>query len=116
MWKAKKKVPDIMLATGACYTSVYSIWRKYQAEGKKSIAVRPRGDKLGEGRHLTPEQELRIQKQIIDKHPDQPKLDFAFFPTQYITTFRIPSCEFVPVLRIAVIKRHTESCHPVESR
>jgi len=52
MWKANCKVPDIIAATGASYTSVYLIWRQYQENGKKSIAVRPRGHKHGDGRHL----------------------------------------------------------------
>lgn len=99
MWKAKKKVPDIMLATGACYTSIYSIWRKYQTEGIKSVIVRPRGNKFGEGRHLTPEQEHSIRKQIIDKHPDQLKLDFALWTRGAVRLLIKQDCGFEMPIR-----------------
>jgi transposase len=99
MWKAKKKVPDIMLATGASYTSVYTIWRKYQAEGLKSITVRTRGNKFGEGRHLTPEQELSIRKQIIDKHPDQLKLDFTLWTRGAVRLLIKQECGFEMPIR-----------------
>jgi len=69
MWKAKCKVPDIIAATGASYTSIYLIWRQYQENGKKSIAVRLRGHKHGDGRHLTPEQELQIQSRSSTSIP-----------------------------------------------
>ena len=38
-----------------------------------------RGNKTGDGRRLTPEQEHLIQRKIIDKDPDQLKLDFALW-------------------------------------
>lgn len=99
MWKAKKKVPEIMQATGAGYTSVYSIWRKYQAEGSKSITVRSRGNKFGDGRHLTPDQELSIRKQIIDKHPDQLKLDFALWTRGAVRLLIKQECGFEMPIR-----------------
>jgi transposase len=99
MWKARCKVPEIMAATGACYTSVYLIWRQYQAKGNKAIAVRPRGHKHGDGRHLTPEQELHIQKQIIDKHPDQLKLDFALWTRGAVRLLIKQECGFEMPIR-----------------
>ena len=99
MWKAGKKVPEIMQATGACYTSVYSIWRKYQAEGSKSITVRARGNKFGEGRHLTPDQEMSIRKQIIDKHPDQLKLNFALWTRGAVRLLIKQECGFEMPIR-----------------
>jgi transposase len=79
MWKANSKVQDIMAATGACYGSVYNIWRDYKTKGKTAIPVHPRGHKLGDGRHLSEDQEKSIQKMIIDKAPNQLKLDFALW-------------------------------------
>lgn len=94
MWRAKCKAPEIMAATGASCSSVYLIWRQYQAKGKKAIAVRPRGHKHGDGRHLTPEQELHIQKLIIDKHPDQLKLDFALWTRGAVRLLIKQECGF----------------------
>jgi len=90
-WKAENKPSEIMDATGACLSTIHQIWRKYQAEGKKSIAVRARGHKMGDCGLLSPEQEALIRKQIIDKHPDQLKLNFALWThgavDQLIETF-----------------------------
>ncbi len=79
MWKAGNTPAEMMAATGACLSTIHQVWRKYQVEGKKSIAVHARGHKMGDGRHLSPEQEALIQKQIIDKHPEQLKLNFALW-------------------------------------
>jgi len=99
MWKAGKKVPEIMDATGSCYTTVYTIWRRYQAEGKKSIAPQPRGHKVGEGRHLTPEQELYLKNEIVDKHPDQLKLDFALWTREAVRQLIRQECRFEMPIR-----------------
>jgi transposase len=92
MWKAGKKVPEIMEASGVCYTTVYSIWKKFQAEGRKSITAGIRGHKFGQGRHLTPEQETSIRNGIIDKHPNQLKLDFALWTRGAVRLLILQEC------------------------
>ena len=84
MKKAGSRVCDIMEATGASYFAVYSGWKNWQENGSKALKVIPRGVKFGERRTLTPEQELSLQKKIIDKHPDQLKLDFALWTRQAV--------------------------------
>lgn len=79
MWKAERTVTEIIEATGACFSSVYSIWRKYQKVGNSAVVSRPRGLKLGENRTLNAGQEKRLQSMIIDKQPDQLKMDFALW-------------------------------------
>lgn len=93
MWKAGKKVQEIMDATCACYTTVYTIWKKYQADGEGSLLPLTRGHKLGDGRHMTPAQEKDIQKAIIDKHPDQLKLDFALWTRGAVKQLIKQKCE-----------------------
>lgn len=46
---------------------------------KKNLRVNHGGRKLGEGRHLTDEQERQIKRLIIDKTPDQLKMDYALW-------------------------------------
>lgn len=62
------------------YPDTVGRWcRDYEKHGAKGIKVKTRGRKPGEKRTLTPEQEKRIQKAIIDKEPDQLKFPFALW-------------------------------------
>ena len=45
----------------------------------KELALKKRGPKLGDNRLLSDDQEARIKKLIIDKTPDQLKLDYALW-------------------------------------
>ena len=56
----------------------------------------PRGRPLGDGRTLTPEQEDRIRKDIVDKTPDQMKLRFALWNAQAVRVY-IKQCFLVDV-------------------
>lgn len=53
--------------------------RQYAKHGTKGIQIKKRGRRHGDQRTLTPEQEKRIQKAIVDKEPDQLKLPFALW-------------------------------------
>lgn len=79
MRKAGKTYAEIAVATGASVSAAYRIWVRYKHEGAKALKPGHRGIKLGDGRHLSPEQERQIQRKIIDKHPDQLKMDFALW-------------------------------------
>lgn len=94
MKQAGSRVCDIMEATGASYFSVYTNWKKWQENGADSLQVIPRGVKFGERRHLTPEQEKTIQKKIIDKHPNQLKLDFALWTRTAVQQLIKQECGF----------------------
>lgn len=54
-------------------------WKLYQAEGVKGLKEKKRGVKSEDVRRLSKEQERSIQKMIIDKHPEQLKLNFALW-------------------------------------
>ena len=55
-------------------------WNKgYRANGLKGISEKTRGRKEGLKRTLNIEQEKEIQRDIIDRHPEQLKLSFALW-------------------------------------
>ena len=60
-------------------------WLKSYAEkGAAFYKPRPRGRRLGECRQLSVEQEVLIRKLLIDKVPEQLKLDFALWTRQAV--------------------------------
>ena len=99
MRRAGKKVHEIMEATGASYFSVYTNWKEWQAKGSASLKVIPRGVKYGERRHLTPDQETEIQKKIIDRQPNQLKLDFALWTREAVRQLIKQECGFEMPIR-----------------
>jgi len=56
-----------------------TIWQLYLKNGIDSLKPKLRGRKLGEHRHLTVEQEAAVKKLLVDKTPDQLKLQFALW-------------------------------------
>ena len=65
--------------------TVMSAHRAYRAGGWAAVNVKPRGRKQGEGRQLTPDQEMEIRRLICDKTPDQLKLGFALWNRQAVS-------------------------------
>lgn len=51
--------------------------RAYGEGGWAAVEVEPRGRKQGEGRQLTPKQEVEIRRLICDRTPDRLELGFA---------------------------------------
>ena len=51
-------------------------WRK---DGSKALKPALPGRPLGSGRRLSSEQEAKLKRQLVDKTPDQLKLDFALW-------------------------------------
>lgn len=84
MKKANKSIDEIMDATGACVSSVYTIWHCYKAGGAASLAPKKRGNKFGQRQHLSQAQEKLIQSYIIDKCPEHYKMDFALWTCQAV--------------------------------
>lgn len=58
--------------------------RAFESEGAKGLKEAPRGRPVGVGRVLTPAQEDRIKKDIVDRTPDQMKLRFALWSAQAV--------------------------------
>lgn len=73
--KQGKTTAEVVEITGAKERTVQSTWKKYSEGGFSAIRLKTRGRKTGEARTLTPEQERQIQDIIIDKTPEQMKLE-----------------------------------------
>ena len=65
--------------TGLRRQSVNRIWRAFQAGGQAALKIRPKGRRVGEKRRLTPEQETRLQRLMVDKTPEQLRFKFALW-------------------------------------
>lgn len=57
---------------------------RYKEGGLKAIQAKEQGRPAGTGRSLTPAQETQIQKQLIDKTPDQLKLRYALWTREAV--------------------------------
>jgi transposase len=79
MKKSGATYKEIQEVTGACYSSIWNASKRFKKSGSAGLREKYRGNKTGDGRRLTADQENLIQRKIIDKHPDQLKLDFALW-------------------------------------
>ncbi|HHI82393.1 MAG TPA: IS630 family transposase [Rhizobiales bacterium] len=77
--KKGRTYSEIAEALGVHRNRVSEWCRAYEKNGAKALKVGKSGRPKGAGRSLTPAQEEVIQKKIIDKTPDQLKLDFALW-------------------------------------
>ena len=73
----KKK--DVVAQLGINKNTVTNWWHSYQQQGEKSYHYSKPGVKSEDKKLLTEQQEQTIQKMIVDKMPDQLKLDFALW-------------------------------------
>jgi transposase len=79
LYKQGKTYAEIVRIIGSNRNSVSRWCRQYDIEGISAITSKRRGITNGMNRTLSPEQEAEIQRCIIDKTPDQLKLDFALW-------------------------------------
>lgn len=70
---------EIAEIVGAHRNTVGQWIRDWKAGGAKALKVARRGRRQGSGRRLSPEQEKALQRMIVDRHPEQLKLDFALW-------------------------------------
>ena len=54
-------------------------WWQYQQVGEAALEQQPRGNKLGEGRTLSPSEEALVQQQMREHFPDQLEIDSALW-------------------------------------
>ena len=79
LYKTGKRYKEIAGLVEVHFETVGKWVRAYQSGGIKEITSKTKGRKPGVFKHLTPEQEKRIQKLIIDKTPDQMKMTYALW-------------------------------------
>lgn len=77
--KAGRTYKEIGEIVGVHPTNACKWYKAYEANGAKAIQSHKRGRKIGSCRTLTHEQEMRLQKAITDKTPDQLKFPFALW-------------------------------------
>jgi len=70
---------EIKETVGLCHSSICLAWKNYQKGGEAALKTGQRGRRKGAFRHLSAEQEKIIRKKIIDKIPEQLKMDFALW-------------------------------------
>jgi transposase len=73
------KVMQIVAMTGLSYPTVRSAIDLFEAAGWNAIRPSLRGRARGDGRVLSQAQEDTIQRMIIDKRPEQLKMDFSLW-------------------------------------
>lgn len=70
---------QIVAMTGLSYPTVRGVIDRFAAEGWQAIRPALRGRIRGDGRVLSAAQEEVIQRLIIDKRPEQLKMDFCLW-------------------------------------
>ena len=70
---------QIVEQTGLSWSGVNAALRLFEQGGAAALKPHARGKKPGSGRSLTPEQERAIRMTIIDKRPEQIKMEFALW-------------------------------------
>ena len=64
--------------------TVSRIWSKYKKDGIKSITIQKRGRKEGMKKNLSPEQEAKLIKRLIDTTPKQLKFKFVLWTREAV--------------------------------
>ena len=70
------KIMQIVVLTGLSYPPVRAAIDRFEAGGRNAVRPALRGRSRGDGRVLSQAQEDTVQKIIIDKRPEQLKMDF----------------------------------------
>lgn len=79
--KPNKEISELV---GLCPTHVSTIWQLYQKGGIDALKPKVRGRKEGEQRNLAADQEAAVKQLLIDKTPDQLKLQFALWTREAV--------------------------------
>ena len=75
MFKKGYKAKEILEIVELKSRTVIGLIAAYKKQGEVVVKLKKRGRKVGEQRKLTPEQEKQVQKALIDKDPNQFKLE-----------------------------------------
>lgn len=83
-FKAGKRKADIARELGIRRSTISHWLVTYERTGSIAQTEKKRGRPLGNGRSLTPAQEARIKKDIVDHLPEQMKLSFALWSAEAV--------------------------------
>jgi transposase len=77
---------EIVAATGCSRQVIYPLWNNWKKSKnkEKAVAVKKCGRPFGYGRTLTKVQERELQKALVNKYPEQLKLDFALWTREAV--------------------------------
>lgn len=74
---------------------------KYREGGLKALLAQVRGRREGSGRQLTPDEESRLQAMLVDKTPDQLKLQYALWTRKAVQELiKLETGKWVPIRTI----------------
>jgi len=79
LWKKREAFSDIATILEVSDTAVRNYVKAYQEEGLSGIKSKPRGHGKAVNRRLSPDQESALKSMIIDKLPDQLRLDYVLW-------------------------------------
>ena len=82
--KQGKRLVEIAAYLGVHRNTVSDWWRQYQQKGEAALEQQPRGNKLGEGRHLSWDEESQVQQQMREHFPDELGIDSALWTRQAV--------------------------------
>ena len=74
-------------------SAVRKWWSLYRRGGMRALRLGRRGRRKGACRSLSPEQERRVKRMIIDKTPEQLKMPFALWTRQAVQELIETTCE-----------------------
>jgi transposase len=92
--KAGRPNQEVAEIVGVSQGHCSRVWSRYQKDGAKAVAKGKRGRRHGDKRTLTAEQELTIQRLLIDKSPQQLKLSFALWNREAVGLLIQQQCGF----------------------
>ena len=90
---------QIAQVTDLSDTAVKKIIRLYETGGAAGLKPGRRGRRAGDKRSLREDQELRLQRLICDKRPEQLKMDFALWSRGAVSQLIQQECGISMLIR-----------------
>jgi len=90
--KKKYGVMQIVDLTGLSWPAVRAAIDLYEEGGMAALKPKDRGREPGDGRSLSPDREDHIRKLIVDKRPEQLKMDFALWTRAAVSELIAREC------------------------